>query len=1204
MNTLSDWLTNFLRARSLTNPDGRMLYAYRLTNEEYDSLKINLNLKLARQDFKQLAQYDLSFCAGFVLLASEWWHREYVGGHWRWDPIISLICEPSEVDTQSRSVCVKWGFTFWKHEPVDTGFKFLGMVVAHGGLPLRALEQGTGNLSRILHESLRLTSRYSWEAEQLEEAISDRAINLPQNLRKKDIYRLLVKMVFTALELRREYSLTEIKDPITFLNNHEQDWMQRFPISLNESTAEQLLTDLLEEAARQKSIPTTTIFSVQRRLIQLNDGKFELQAVVSAPRNSPAEHLAGALRLLSVEQIPNYFSIELQGEVESWLQGRLLAGEPKSVLLNGLAKTLRGQRALDELTITARQRETSISDGPCPLPGGDSVPLDQPWVFAEREGAWALASIGESRLPEQTFRLALPPGWYASSESKMALLGEVRVDGAPDMKLFIASGRVSLEKGSERLHIDGGQSTELTENFIWEGKRLPWQPKRYPAFRGLPKIRLIAEDGSQSSLQGASITWKAAGSGATLANHSVHGLVDAIVMKGGKTLTRKRMLIVEDTARIEFKSGQEFNQGTLIFKGFGNLSPAIIARDIIGSNEKSSGAVSLGMSAVDIPPESVEIALTHGTQEIVFTLPFPSSGGRFFDQNGRVIQSSDLISLRDLVGCRLRIFDQNPDSVNRYSLILALSCPGETLAGLSERVPLVLPPNGATEIRLIDIKNSIESLLSFSDRLDAKVNLALKIGSQLVSDIEVSRYEAYLENSEHDQLSLVTARSNPIDSSLLNSIRLSAAPLTHMDNEKIDLDPVHEEKSSGIRWSTSNLSVDQGPWLIFSSKESPILVRPMIWRPQGTKSHITEGSKLAIAMTHQNSNERLEAINDALKDAVHNFGDSSWNHLDYLVKTFSDLPLSALDVFRALALNSTNAVAFALRTENDVASLCSRMSSELGFIWELTSPDDWISGVNQLRAHYAHRDSENELRDIFPFLLKQRCEKLAYELPSINLLLEIAAVSGGCAALSDNYKSLVIDGQRHANLACDELWGSEFCLLQSVLLRGHDEHWWPEEHSLVNVFTVLKDQLPDTTQKKIEARRSLFWTKSRDFKLTVVNLPIICALWTTTGTSTEWWQDKTRMQSLRNIRAFDPQWFTRAYQAGLRACLGFGFHRSLFNQKLQLAPLATAHRPRPATQAQLAASQKQQPAARAQLAAAQGPRPARPQYILRRKRDE
>ena len=78
---LSNWKRQLLADHGLSRPDGRPLYAYRLTEQQFETLgsslcgKLNDHLKYNSLGF--LSDSDYHFCALFILYAAEWWRRRY-----------------------------------------------------------------------------------------------------------------------------------------------------------------------------------------------------------------------------------------------------------------------------------------------------------------------------------------------------------------------------------------------------------------------------------------------------------------------------------------------------------------------------------------------------------------------------------------------------------------------------------------------------------------------------------------------------------------------------------------------------------------------------------------------------------------------------------------------------------------------------------------------------------------------------------------------------------------------------------------------------------------------------------------------------------------------------------------------------------------------------------------------------------------------
>mgnify|MGYP003713055517 CR=1 FL=1 len=81
----------FFDMRGLSKPDGRWLYAYRLTLQEYQSLKSIIHEAATVTPMSLLARRNQRFAALFVLYAAEWWRREYDGGAWKWAPIFASL---------------------------------------------------------------------------------------------------------------------------------------------------------------------------------------------------------------------------------------------------------------------------------------------------------------------------------------------------------------------------------------------------------------------------------------------------------------------------------------------------------------------------------------------------------------------------------------------------------------------------------------------------------------------------------------------------------------------------------------------------------------------------------------------------------------------------------------------------------------------------------------------------------------------------------------------------------------------------------------------------------------------------------------------------------------------------------------------------------------------------------------------------------
>ena len=153
---ISGWLEAFLACRGVKRPDGRALYAYRCTGEEFGSLAE----ALSRNPMQGGSTSHIPIRA-FVLYAAEWWQREYDGRHWAWEPLLESIGwggvhYPDLYEPVRRA----WGW--WKVGLVrlPTSIRYLGTFACQGGFPLALVGHGHNSVTRYLRAVLKHTAAY------------------------------------------------------------------------------------------------------------------------------------------------------------------------------------------------------------------------------------------------------------------------------------------------------------------------------------------------------------------------------------------------------------------------------------------------------------------------------------------------------------------------------------------------------------------------------------------------------------------------------------------------------------------------------------------------------------------------------------------------------------------------------------------------------------------------------------------------------------------------------------------------------------------------------------------------------------------------------------------------------------------------------------------------------------------------------------
>lgn len=561
-------LLTLLKTRGLEHADGRMLYAYRLTNEKYQLLRQRLGFATEFGNLDSVAQRIRGFPALFVLYAAEWWRREYRGGAWKWSSILDTFCEGGDtLNTTIRTACVERGFAYWGHRPEGTGKKFFGAIVAHGGLPLHFIGLGEGKLSDMMDAMLRQAARYHWDREQIINAIEERAAELAKSVQKREVYSLIADIVSTVLTLKQDFHLSGVIDPVSVLNEKAPDWRERFPLSLEDDAAQTLLIGLVKEAALQMPPAATGAFQVVRVLKKVGE-QYALRSVLALPKKLAVDDLK---TLFKLTDLPRYFSIDIHANARLlFCTGRQTFGAD-SVTLAGKNCVLTGEAACAEHLLCLREQNGAEVGAPLSVIGGAELAQDQPWIFVSRDEQLQWIASGRVSVPEEEAWVALPDGWTID-----AINGEVdfveHCDDIAARQLYQVRGEVILEGDEQRYRVRTKQVSDTSENYVWEGSRLPYSSSPPLVFLGFPKLYRYSAKGERHIVPKTELQWFVAGTQKRIElPESAKGLVDIYLLKEGERQTRFRLTVLGNNARVNFSSGMSSSEGVIELANWGNI---------------------------------------------------------------------------------------------------------------------------------------------------------------------------------------------------------------------------------------------------------------------------------------------------------------------------------------------------------------------------------------------------------------------------------------------------------------------------------------------------------------------------------------------------------------------------------------------------------------------------------------------------------
>ncbi|MFY7915096.1 MAG: STY4851/ECs_5259 family protein [Rubrivivax sp.] len=1154
MERFHAWFQSFLERRELTRPDGRMLFSYRTTRGEYLELRALLADMLLALDGAPWTLRSRVECACFVLYAAEWWRREYEGDSWRWTNILASIGPAYRLEVVERTSAVEVGLGAWGHRPSGQGKKYLGAIVAQGGLPLRLVARGGGVFGRLLTRAMRQAQLYGWDGQRLESFFHAYDHELVQHLRDEEIYRLLSSVVTTVLGLRRDHKLAGVSNPVDVLERLQPDWRNFFPIVVEEDqSAEALLVGLVREAAREITRGAVYPVTATRTLQPAGDGsRYQLVTVIQMPASVPLEALKSAIGV-EADKIPQAFSLDLVGTQRLPLADarQLLGSSEPTVLLSGKSHVLRGENSFRELRFAVRSKGMELQT-PVSFPGGDELDEAQPWIFVERDGAWVLAGVGGCRVAEDKCLVAVPQAEKLrplDPNSTVVHWGELATMSMP-RALYKVSGSVEAVVDSVVFLVRTHQTAGLSEQLLWRGQREVYPSTPFPVYRGVPRLYRLGDEGAPIPVHERQVVWMTAmRDPVRVENPRLHaGPIDAWLTADGSRIRRFRMVLLPEQAVLRFKSGNDDRSGAVEFQRWGiasvDVPPAAGSSVAFGD-----GVVRVNLSASGRPPAFLEFRLTWegNPHALRLTLPFPATGARFTTSNGEELTHGHSISAARMAGVRVQVLDRNPNQPQKYKLVAELESGSASHGGHRPRfeLPIAISADGSGELRLLDIEASLLGLLCQSDLLDARLLLRVLAGANKLAELSVTRYDVDLERQEA-QAVLTASHYRTLSTEQLQGLKLCAVPMLQVDFLQQELVQVRSEEVPTGRWDLSALSASDSPWLVVSTDDSSLVVRPLLHRvPDAVAPTFTMCGlcPLAQAMSIDDLTERSRALETVVGVMAADYDHPSWRLVVHQYTALSHLPLSTLDYWRACARSPASGLAILLKLSHDMPRLALRMREELGVVWELIPAAAVSEALERL-----HRSWSVQLgvgQDVtVRVLTEQIFRQLAASAPVLSDVVELTLFTAGFGR-TRRVDELFGEVRSGTGSLAQHLWSGQDSLLQRFLLRTHlDDEFWPGFELTYSLINKLRESHDRSFHQLLSAcgrdLRRLFWLPTlsqhgpyaKNVKQDVANVPVLCGLLSQLASEPQAWWTQDEILKLRQLRAFAPAWFEVACRLG------------------------------------------------------------------------
>ena len=1102
-----DWLETFLACRRLRRPDGRALYAYRCTGEEFASLAE----ALSRNPPHGGSTSDMLIRA-FVLYAAEWWQREYDGSQWAWEPLLESVgwggVHYSDLYEPVRRA---WGW--WKVDLVrlPTSIRYLGTFACQGGLPLALVGHGHNSVTRYLRAMLKHTAAYRRFVEDpIELARDQQHLLRPPTLRRDYVFRLAADLIEAVLDLQDD---AQDEDPINTLDLARPDWRHTMPLDLEDERARDLLTGLLREAGRDRMSPADD-FRVERFLRRTGIG-WRLGARVRLPASISADVLARRLGVRA-DELPPHMQVCTGGEstrVVGWYAARsddfLLARDTRG------PTELWDAQAAGEVRLRFRARDW-IGEPVLPYRGGALGEL--PWVFRIGDD---YAFVGEGSVANRSPELlVLVPDGCASDRgdaiSDPPIRGSEEATRRADVQVRILdrtlwriSERTAIETESGHCVISPSSGQAAEDEYRLSGRRFHGFESAWPLFCGPPALRLARAEQPARAVPASEVEWRQTGDD-WRSRPTGFGLWEVRHLRAGELRHFGRVGILPERFDCAIEPGSDMKQGHLLLTGGVSVRVAGHDPEAVVTARTEGDAVRVQVAAKDevTSPARVKLHLHWpGAAELAVEAPFPGQGGRLL-REGQPLNRG--LAVDELYGVRAMAL--SADGTQKFWLEGELRA--EDLGGLVRvayfRRPLLRA--GVThELPLIDVRARIGLLLSASSSSDARIDLRIVDRFQRCHDTaQVSRFAATLE-CEPDR-SRVSVSPTVIDDYVPT---FGAMPLARPGDDPVLLAPIGPADAPNGAVLPHDLNLSE-PWLVVMRHDERVRVRPVrIDEPIGPGACSGLGSSesprlaevLSIAEWELRTEEIAAVMDDMLTAGDSEPGEEEWSFLTDSLLRAEGLPATALDLCRVLVTKPRLLVRSLFRLESTPRQLLWQLERELPFSWLLIRRDVWWSeakrAFDRLREQLAgviDGDHDRIAREHVEKILDEGADRL----PALDTVCTDVATRLEGGRLSDVFFEKLREERNKQT--------TEQIRLRASLddwPRGDGRHEWIQEleaGELLDQLGMWQDPAEHPTRQPI------------------FDTPIAAAWCCFLSKPT----DRT-VFLVKHIRAHDPEWFDIAY---------------------------------------------------------------------------
>ena len=960
----ADFLNQFLTSKELSSPDGRPLYAYKISDGQYNALK---SLLINHWD-------NSNECyACFVLFSVEFLRAEFDEGHLNWESIFSTLNKGDYNNHNKRSTIVKNGLDYWGRSIYTTGYatEYIESLRFESGLPATCLTQ-QNQVARLITKSFQFLESFMVNEVNLINMIQASPLiqYLPGVLQQDTFFELVAKICIRFRELKERFNLSNEDHPIDRLNTRHPKWKDDIPLKISGQRMEQFFDNLISEISTVEKLDRQ-IIQIEHELVELND-QFSIKSRIQVPKGNYSPSAFSIDDVNQFEKLPGHFMMLFES-------GDLL------VPLAYFSKTVDGRISSNGISIelpikvygkdwkigfSSNKQSVELYSG---ISQSFQLPSHEPLLFILNDSVkWIFKGSGNQKVRKASGRVLTPdtihftdsthPRYIAKTETDLSIFElDITSRFKDDDTLFEYT--IAFNQESDTNH-----SIHLIPNDFGVSSHHILQFLNPDLFFGIPRIYLFNTIfGIHEKFNGELQFLIDKNSWETRDGIDQYGMNKLrFVDKNHEVLGYRSITVLPED--FEVKISDRENQIVIISREKFSILPERNEVKCDINEEEESVTINFWSDIVNDNPYINFLLMFDNGNNVKIKLPNPAVHEVFINSEEEIINRTEMI-VDKMHGNAIVINNFSGQNITKQYRLKLVDQHNIDNPDIELIRKIGVPAYGTLRFPLFHWASEINTLLTLAQSVDASVRIS---SSQPHHFIDAKRFE-YFPTISEGQL-CIDQPFNP------SEIQVKTFRLDHeFSSESVFNIPFDETLTS---WYLEDALPSSGFWFIYSSKESDRMIRPKVFIHQ--LENYNETIHSPIGQIHETCLMSFQERQDKLIelfDSKHNsFDDSLWQELFNLYTETRHLPFDTLDVWKALIKSEKGMLTFLLSNWGD-NELIVNLAQEFSFNWQLVPISLWTETL-QAWCFANHQDS------YFQYTLGLKTEFIKSEL-GFNLITDI-----------------------------------------------------------------------------------------------------------------------------------------------------------------------------------------------------------------------